>query len=69
MLDRELIFCCFVVWWPLAVARLMGVRSQLQLNVIYAATGARERGGEGDRNQNGNYKIFPHQRNTLIAFN
>lgn len=42
MLDRELDFCCFVVWWPLAVAHLMGVRSQVQLNVIYAATGVRE---------------------------
>lgn len=36
----------FVALWPLAVARLMGVRSQVQLNVIYAATGAREREGE-----------------------
>lgn len=68
MLDRELIFCCCAVLWPLAVARLMGVRSQVQLNVIYAATGVRER-REGGRNQNGNYKIFPHQRNALIAFN
>lgn len=43
MLDRELIF---VALWPLAVARLIGVQSQVQLNVIYAGTGVREREGE-----------------------
>lgn len=67
MLDRELIFCCFVAS-GCGTSNGRTISGAIKCNLCCHRS-ERERGGEGDRNQNGNYKIFPHQRNTLIAFN